>query len=131
MTSLSSMAEHLAHYDAARSRLLWGDRRPSRQHAHKAAPVSGAPLNMLEPCSLRFLLTLAALRHGQSVRDIRGPGRTRPVAAARHEAVWLMAFHTTHSLARIAMFLHRDHTTVHNSLRHYPPFERPTAEAMQ
>lgn len=83
-----------------------------------------APLNMLAPCSWRFLLALAALRHGIHTQDILGLNRTKPVARARHEAAWLIAFHTTHSLARIGRYMQRDHTTIINSLKHFPPFER-------
>lgn len=83
-----------------------------------------APLNMMTLCSWRFLVALAAVKHRQSIADIMSHNRTQPVAKARHEAVYLIALHTTHSLARIARYLGRDHTTIINSLKHFPPFER-------
>ncbi len=84
----------------------------------------GAPLNMLTLCSWRFLVALAALKHGQNAKDIMSHNRTKHVAAARHEAVYLIVLHTTHSLARIGRYMQRDHTTIINSLKHFPPFER-------
>lgn len=83
-----------------------------------------APLNMLAPCSWRFLVAVAALRHGQSAKDIMGLTRTKPVAQARHEAVYLIALHTTYSIARMAVLFNRDHTTLLNSLRKFPRIHR-------
>lgn len=88
------------------------------------AIVDHAPLNMLTPCSWRFLVALAAQRHGQHVSDILSETRVRTVLPARHEAVYLIAKHTTHSLSHIGKLMGRDHTTIINSLKHFPPFTR-------
>lgn len=62
----------------------------------------------------------AASRHGLSVADLRGPATNRPIARARHEAMWLMAETGRWSLFQIGRYLGgRDHTTVrHGILRH-------------
>lgn len=83
-----------------------------------------APLDMLRPCSWRFLVALAALRHGQSYKDIIGPRRSLPVAKARHVAVYLVVLHTPYSIARIANLFNRHHTTLLNSLEKFPPIQR-------
>lgn len=83
-----------------------------------------APLNMLNGCSWRFLLAYAALRHDQSAVEIASPSRRRAVATARHLAVYLIARHTSFSIARIGRYLGRDHTTILNSLSKFPAFER-------
>jgi hypothetical protein len=90
-----------------------------------------APLDMLKPPSWRFLLALAAVRHQQSTRDILGYSRTRKIAIARHEAVYLIAFHTPHSIARMGTFFNRDHTTLLASLKKFPYIRRsnrPTSD---
>ncbi|HWU19363.1 MAG TPA: helix-turn-helix domain-containing protein [Devosia sp.] len=86
--------------------------------------VDYAPLNMLTPCSWRFLVALSAQRHGQHVSDILSETRVRTVLPARHEAVYLIAKHTTHSLSHIGKLMGRDHTTIINSLKHFPLFKR-------
>jgi hypothetical protein len=82
------------------------------------------PLDMLRPCSWRFLVELAAVRHGQASKDIIGPFRTRAVVKARHEAVYLVVLHTQFSVARIGRFFNRDHTTLLSSLKKFPYIER-------
>lgn len=88
----------------------------------RATPVS---LDMLSRPSWRFLVALAAAKHNQTAQDIIGYSRSRKVALARHEAVYLMAYHTPHSIARIGRFLNRDHSTMLSSLRKFPFIERP------
>lgn len=135
--------EQLAHYAPIRSRLYGAapaklrapvvvapEPLPPAEVAVSVVTVKeritpgNAPINMLTLCSWRFLVAVAAAKHRQSVADIMSHKRTQPVAKARHEAVYLIALHTTHSLARIARYLGRDHTTIINSLKHFPPFER-------
>jgi chromosomal replication initiation ATPase DnaA len=57
-------------------------------------------------------------RHGISVADLKGPDRRRPIAYARHEAMWLMAEEVRPdgrprwANADIGKWFNRDHTTV-------------------
>lgn len=92
--------------------------------------IEDAPLDMLGPCSWKFLVKLAALRHGQTFGDILGHSRTAVVIKARHEAMYLVARHTGYSIARIGHKFGRDHTTVLAALRKFPHFERERAEAL-
>ncbi len=140
MTPLTMPAETgstlIQHYAEVRARLYGVAptvrlRLPPRVVIEQPVPMetlpeieNTAPLNMLAPCSWRFLVALAALRHGQSAKDIMGPSRSRPVAQARHEAVYLIALHTTYSIARMAVLFNRDHTTLLNSLRKFPRIHR-------
>ena len=75
------------------------------------------PLNMLTTPSWRFLVALAAVRHGVSSEDILGPRRVRTLIVARCDAMGLMYQHTPASLPRIGLCLNRDHTTVLHALR--------------
>ena len=79
--------------------------------------TGSAPLNMLALPSWRFLVALAAVRHGFSSEDILGPRRGKPLIAARCEAMGLVYQHTPASLPRIGLCLNRDHTTVLHALR--------------
>src|SRR5690606_15890536 len=56
--------------------------------------VPSPPINMLTPCSWRFLVALAARAGGVSPEEILGPSRRRPVAAARQVAIALVFQHT-------------------------------------
>lgn len=85
---------------------------------------SSAPLDMLKLPNWRFLVSLAALRHGQTFSGILGYSRERKLARARHEAVWLIAYHTPHSIARMGTFFNRDHTTLLAALRKFPYIQR-------
>lgn len=59
-------------------------------------------------------------RHGVTVHEVRGPGRSRPVAAARHEVTFTLYYAWDMSLAQIGRLLgDRDHTTVLASVRLY------------
>jgi Bacterial dnaA protein helix-turn-helix len=84
-----------------------------------------APLNMLGPCSWRFLVALAALRHGCEPATLISPVRTKMVVRARHEAFYLITLHTAYSIARIGRLFGRDHTTVLGALRKFPRIVRP------
>lgn len=77
----------------------------------------GAPLNMLSPCSPRFLIAYCALKHALPIREVMGRGQTKAVVAARFEAMGLMYQHTQASLPKVGAMFGRDHTTVLASLR--------------
>ncbi len=141
MTFPLTAAEQVRHYADIRARLMGHPRRavpllaiPAPQIASAPAPVAfapvedyeppvvdntphGAPLNMLAPCSWKFLRDLAALRHGISVREIMSPSRGRPVVAARYEAMALVYQHSQLSLPQVGRLFKRDHTTVLHALR--------------
>jgi hypothetical protein len=78
---------------------------------------SDAILNMLTPCSWKFLVAFASKRHGILVRDILGTTRNRKVVAARDEAIKLVYQHTQRSLPKTSEIFSRDHTTILHSLR--------------
>lgn len=135
-----SGAELIQHYAEVRAR-LYGRRPVVERPIPRSKPMlviqqkpleplpeaeTPVPLNMLAPCSWRFLVALAAAKHGQSVDDILSPARVLPVAQARHEAVYLIVLHTTYSIARVARLFGRDHTTALNSLRKFPRINRNT-----
>lgn len=75
-----------------------------------------APLNMLAPCSMRFLVTYAALASGVSVADIFGTKRFKDITAARHRAIGLVYQHTQASLSATGRLFGRDHSTVLHAL---------------
>lgn len=85
--------------------------------AHAEPFVPSPPINMLTPCSWRFLVALAARAGGVSPEEILGPSRRRPVAAARQVAIALVFQHTQNSLPGVGRLMGRDHTTVLYSLR--------------
>jgi len=75
------------------------------------------PLDMLAPCSWRFLLKLAAVRNGIPESYILGKSRKRTIAKARHDAIGLVYQHTQMSMPGVGKCFGRDHTTILNSLR--------------
>lgn len=78
------------------------------------------PLNMLAAPSWRFLVAYAAIKHAVDVSDILSPLRSRPVVAARHEAMHLCRGHISGvGLTRLGMYFGRDHTTILTSLKRY------------
>jgi chromosomal replication initiator protein len=81
--------------------------------------VHYAPFNFLASPAAMAIIKLVALKHGVGVSDIRGPRRSRPVAIARHEAVWLVHTHCQHlSTTQVGrLFGGRDHSTALNSIR--------------
>lgn len=106
----------------------WPDATPAQPVAPDTP--SSAPLDMLGPCSWRFLVKLAALRNGQTMTDILGHSRTVPVVRARHEAIYLVASHTIYSITRIGNKFGRDHTSILHALTKFPPFERERLQAV-
>lgn len=87
---------------------------PTPEPAFIVTYVEPPPLVMLGPCSWRFLVAYTALRHGLQPEQIISPSRARPVALARHEAIYLIAKHTPLSLLRISRLLRRNHTGLWN-----------------
>jgi chromosomal replication initiation ATPase DnaA len=68
---------------------------------------------------LRALVAAVAGQYGVGVRDVMGPGRTRPVAGARHAAYVAVIDDTGWPFTRVGRFFHRDRTTVrYGALRH-------------
>lgn len=127
--------------DAARARLrgpiaLAAPKPPAPAAAPEAKPQpamevgDGVPLNMLLPCHWRFLVALAALRHGCTAEQVTGRAKPKPVAAARREAYYLVALHTVFSTARIGRMFGRDHTTILSALKNFPPIVRPRVSAL-
>lgn len=76
-----------------------------------------APLNMLQPCSWRFLLALASVRHKVSHKRMLSRERKQDVVDARDEAIALVYQHTRASMPQVGRLFDRDHTTVLHSLR--------------
>lgn len=128
----TSSVDLLAAGKAARARLMGVVTAPEPEPAslHMAAlpPIPQAvpdvevidpstPLNMLAPCSGKFLLAVVALRHGISPQEIIGGKRERRYVAARTEAMCLIYQHTQWSLPQVGRFLKRDHTTVLHALQ--------------
>jgi chromosomal replication initiator protein len=71
--------------------------------------VAGAPPQV----TLREILESVAHAYGFSIKEIVGPGRTRPLVAARHVAMYLVREMTDLSFSAIAWELgNRDYTTV-------------------
>ena len=102
---------------------------PDPTPAQPATLPGGVPLNMLTMCHWRFLVALSAVRHGCTAEDILGRDKPKELAAARHEAVYLVTLHTSYSLARIGRMFGRDHTTLIHSLKKFPPIVRERASA--
>ncbi len=68
--------------------------------------------------SMREIAALVAERHGLSVEELRGPGRSRRLAHPRQEAFALIRKHTAVSLPQIGGYSGgRDHTTVLHGVR--------------
>lgn len=66
------------------------------------------------------IIAMVAERRGLTVDDLLGPSRLRPVAYARHEAMWELRQRTKLSLPDIARRLGRkDHTTALHGVRAY------------
>lgn len=115
-----------ARYANARLRLMIGRSMPALPAVAPSEPEPSpepkayyppVPLNMLRPCSARFLIRLVGLKHNIPVRYILGLSRQRKVVAARHEAIAAVYQHTQASMPAVGRFFGRDHTTVLAALR--------------
>lgn len=85
---------------------------------------------MVEAGGARAIIAEAALQHGVSVEDIVGQGRSKPLIAARHQAVVEVATRNpAMSMPQIGRLFRRDHTTIlavfrKFSLRGHKPEDR-------
>ena len=87
-----------------------------------AEPVASTPcpLNMLTPCSWRFLVAYCSAKHRVGKDQILSPFRGRQVVAARAEAIYLVRTHIHGTgLTKLGHLFGRDHTTILSSLRRY------------
>jgi hypothetical protein len=112
------------HYRDVRARLMTGKPVPRLVVVAAAPapepverPADAVPLNMLAPCSWRFLVALAALRGDVPVRVILSPSRQQPVVKARYAAMSLVYRHTQYSMPGAGRLFGRDHTTVLHALK--------------
>jgi chromosomal replication initiation ATPase DnaA len=74
-------------------------------------------ITVIDQLSIRGLLELAdtvCARRGVTRQELCGRGRTRAVAAARHELWWLIRHHPErrYSYAKIARIVGFDHATI-------------------
>lgn len=138
---LSTLAGQHAHYSSVRARLV--GRRPVVQRPEpvrlmiQSKPIDlppevmgEVPLNMLAPCSWKFIAAYASLKHGIDHETVMGPSRQKAHVAARNEAIYLVTLHTTFSVMRIAGLFGRDHTTALYILRKFPRIERSRANKL-
>ena len=77
----------------------------------------GVPLNMLGKPSWRFLLALAAAKHGVGQREILSNTRFTHIVAARQYASALVYQHTQASVCQVAQSFGLNHTTVLHTLK--------------
>lgn len=109
-----------SHYAAARARLM--GKPPVQPEPPPMPMVAEVPvvetevLNMLAPCSWRFLARLASIRTGIPVADIFARSRKPPIVAARAEAISLIYQHTQFSMPGLAHVFGIDHTTILHAL---------------
>ncbi len=79
----------------------------------------------------RDVLTEVAGRHDVPIEDILGSRRTRPIAYARFEVMWILNVEMLWSTTRIGRFLGgKDHTTVINGVRRWPEVSAKRAAQM-
>ena len=109
-----------SHYAAARARLMGKPPvQPKPQLMPMAAevlPDDTEVLNMLAPCSWRFLVRLASIRTAVPSDDMFSRSRKPPLVAARTYAMSLIYQHTQLSMPAVAKIFGVDHTTVLHSL---------------
>lgn len=77
---------------------------------------SGFSLDGSRSCSKQIIHEVAQ-EEGLTVDDLKGVGRSKPLALARQRAMWLIAQRTSLSLPQIGRLFGRDHTTALHSLR--------------
>lgn len=69
--------------------------------------------------SIGEVMSDAARSHHVTVNDLRCAGRSRGMVLVRHEAMYLCARDTAHSLPAIGRQFRRDHTTVIHGIRQH------------
>lgn len=106
-------------YAATRAKLWTAPPRPEPEKPKQPAPRERhyAPLDMLTPCSWRFIMDMIIAKHNVLRSDLLGRCRTDPVTKARQELMLLVYQHTAASTPQIGRYLRRDHTTVLYALR--------------
>jgi chromosomal replication initiation ATPase DnaA len=82
-----------------------------------AMTTASSPSTVIHQLSIRDLLALAdavCARRGVTRHELCGRGRTRAVAAARHELWWLIRHHPErrYSYSEIARIVGFDHATI-------------------
>lgn len=98
---------------------------PAPPEEEEAAPAPAkkirfkerVPLDMLRPCSWRFLLRLASIKHRIPEQTILGSARMQTITEARHDAIAMVYQHTQLSMPAVGRFFGKDHTTVLHALR--------------
>lgn len=121
-------ADVLAAGKAVRARLLATKRVINpvtvRHKSYAPAPLPVLPVyewskgDLAPPPLWKQIVIEVAARHGVSYSAIIGPSRTKPVSAARQEAIYLISRRTELSLPDIGRRIgNRDHTTVLHSLK--------------
>ena len=123
---VGELASQHASWVAARSRLWNGPPKAEAAPVTIAVPLGpveplvswGAPINLIDRPSPRFLIRVAALRHGVRYGDVIGESRSKYVVAARDHAIRLIWTHCRlMSLPAVGRLFDRDHTTILHSLR--------------
>lgn len=121
---LTTLAGQQRHYASVRARLAAKPHRaprglpmvfmvqPKPLPVLPIEPVEAVPLNMLAPCSWRFLVAVAALRGGVEVSDIMGRRKQPVFVRARYDAMALTYEHTQNSFPQVGWLFGRDHSTV-------------------
>lgn len=122
----ASASDATAQSNAARARLRNIEPRPrianvpvlrlAAPPAIEATIPDTTPLNMHGACSWRFLVRLAAVRHGLSTSEVMRRCRQRHIIAARTEAIELVYRHTQYSMPGIGRLFELDHTSILNAL---------------
>lgn len=77
-----------------------------------------APVDMIGPTGLRFILAIVGAKHRLRPAQITEGGRDRPTYRARQEAIRLAYAHTRLSSSQLGTIFKRDHTTILYSLGH-------------
>lgn len=127
----ASAGEIIAAGKAVRARLMGNQARPALRVERSAPPTvpvpiedvaipelpSGVPLNLLTPCSWKFLVALAALRNGTDTASVMGDARTTDGGQAKHDAMALVYQHTQSSLPATGRLFSRDHSIVLYAMR--------------
>jgi chromosomal replication initiator protein len=70
-----------------------------------------------DPNTLTKITAFVCLIHKVTLEDVKSPTRERPVAKARHDAIFLCRQLTDFTLCEIGAFFNRDHSTVISSVR--------------
>jgi chromosomal replication initiation ATPase DnaA len=128
----SSAQEMQEHYKAVHARLFTPKRvpkpvlveAPTQEEAPKpemtfdAALLDSLPPGLQAKANARRIVAEVAARHGITVEEIFGEGRTRLLANARWDAIALVKrANPSWSLHALGAFFGRDHTSILHALR--------------